>query len=144
MTRISDCWCNNTKTSKIGLKPVFNWFLSAYIIRLVRTLAGDTQKPSNKLQVTWSLAEKTWKCIGLYVKLTHQNQIPVIKRSNFQMKFSLAASADVDHRLFYLHVFSMGLFFKLHNLLLAAVCHDILKKSSHLKTCNLVPVCHRL
>ena len=23
--------------------------------------AGDTQKPSNKLQVTWSLAENTWK-----------------------------------------------------------------------------------
>ena len=78
------------------------------------------------------------------MKLTHQNQIPVIKRSNFQMKFLLAASADVDHRLFYLHVFSMGLFFKLHNLLLAAVCHDISKKSSHLKTCNLVPVCHQL
>ena len=43
-----------------------------------------------------------------------------------------------------MHVFSMGLFYKLHNLLLAAVCHDILKKSSHLKTCNLVPVCHQL
>ena len=60
------------------------------------------------------------------------------------MKFLLAASADIDHRLFCLHVFSMGLFFKLHNLLLAAVCHDISKKSSHLKTCNLVPVCHQL
>ena len=45
---------------------------------------------------------------------------------------------------FYLRVFSMGLFFKLHNLLLAAKCHDISKKSSHLKTCNLAPVCHRL
>ena len=28
--------------------------------------------------------------------------------------------------------------------LLAAVCHNDLKNSSHLKTCNLVPVCHRL
>ena len=63
---------------------------------------------------------------------------------NFSNEFLLAASADVDHRLFYLRVFSMGLFFKLYNLLLAAVCHDISEKSSHLKTCSLVPVCHQL
>ena len=39
MTHTYDCCCNNAKTSKISLEPVFNWFLSAYIIRLVRTLS---------------------------------------------------------------------------------------------------------
>ena len=38
----------------------------------------------------------------------------------------------------------MELFFKLHNLLLAAgVSRHFEKKSSHLKTCNLAPMCHR-
>ena len=39
MTRICVCCCNKLKTEKISLEPVFNWFLSAYIIRLVRTLS---------------------------------------------------------------------------------------------------------
>ena len=36
-----------------------------------------------------------------------------------------------------MHVFSMGLFYKLHNLLLAAVCHDISKKIKSLENLQL-------
>ena len=54
------------------------------------------------------------------MKLTHQNQNSSDQVIKFSSEILLAASADVDHRLSYLHVFSMGLFFKLDNWLLAA------------------------
>ena len=77
------------------------------------------------------------------MKLTHQNQTPVIKGSNIQMKFLLAASADVDRRLLYMHVFSIELYFQTPQLVTGCgVSRHFEKKSSHLKACNLVPVCH--
>ena len=73
-----------------------------------------------------------------------KTKIPVIKRPYFQMKFYLQQVLTWTTVFFICMHFQWDCFSNSTTCYWRPVYHDISKKSSHLKTCNLAPVCHQL